>query len=397
MRGWTLPLVLGLASAYNYNSPSLRLSNTAAVSPATTEPPDLTDRNNAEAVGAWDHTLLAHAPQLQWPAPSPTNLRNEGVVKYNHALSRDKAAALRDICEQRLHASLEAVNAGILSDEDVFNKILVRGGTRCDLKLHVSEMPLHPVIADALADLTSLVGPSIREALGCDNPVLAELGAIRSTTGAPRQPIHADTGTTNEPVLLTTFVALQDVDQTMGPTTFLPATHNDEDYHNALATGEPIDRANLLSSVPHRIGTMDAGSCTLYDSRLLHGGGPNHSPPDREARWLLYFSFSPSEALAAELRGSSFGKLQEAKYTLNSLRGVVDVPPLPEQWRSPPAELLTTATKSADLDDPRDPLGWTALQEAVEQASEVMASQGGAATAAANSHRRRAPPPMRVV
>ena len=47
---------------------------------------------------------------------------------------------------------------------------------------------------------------------------------------------------------------------------------------------------------------MDAGSCTLYDSRLLHGGGPNTSPPDREARWLLYFSFSPSEALAAELR-----------------------------------------------------------------------------------------------
>ena len=72
------------------------------------------------------------------------------------------------------------------------------------------------------------------------------------------------------------------------------------------------------------------------------------------------------------------------------------MPPLPEQWRSPPAELLTTATKSADSDDPRDPLGWTALQEAVEQASEVMASQPGGATAAADATCRRAPP-MRVV
>ena len=75
--------------------------------------------------------------------------------------------------------------------------------------------------------------------------------------GAPRQPLHADTPRSDAPVLLTAFLALQDIDEDMGPTTFLPGTHADAEAHAALSS--PTEKAKLLSQ-GRRLGDMPEGA-----------------------------------------------------------------------------------------------------------------------------------------
>ena len=61
----------------------------------------------------------------------------------------------------------------------------------------------------ALSEAAESIGELLCATLGCDDPFLAELGALRSTDGAPRQPLHADTSRAETPELLTAFIALQ--------------------------------------------------------------------------------------------------------------------------------------------------------------------------------------------
>ena len=92
-----------------------------------------------------------------------------------------------------------------------------------------------------------------------------------SDRGAPRQPVHPDTGFTPQTALLTAFVALQEVTPDLGPTFFLAGTHTRAAHERF--NGEPGEKLQLLRSSPRRIGTLPAGAATLFDSRLLHAGG----------------------------------------------------------------------------------------------------------------------------
>jgi ectoine hydroxylase-related dioxygenase (phytanoyl-CoA dioxygenase family) len=51
---------------------------------------------------------------------------------------------------------------------------------------------------------------------------LFELAAFYTSPGAGRQVVHADTLWSKQPALYTCAVALQDVDEEMGPTLFIP-------------------------------------------------------------------------------------------------------------------------------------------------------------------------------
>ena len=66
--------------------------------------------------------------------------------------------------------------------------------------------------------------------LGADAE-LFELGAFISDPKAPRQGVHPDTQFTPDALACSTLIALQDIDESMGPTEFLPGTH-----HTALQT-----------------------------------------------------------------------------------------------------------------------------------------------------------------
>jgi hypothetical protein len=59
------------------------------------------------------------------------------------------------------------------------------------------------------------------------------------------------------------------------------------------------------------------GSSTLYDTRLLHGGGANNSPRDR---WLFYATFAASRSIADEFHGREYSALQRAAHTVSTLQ-----------------------------------------------------------------------------
>ena len=275
--------------------------------------------HTAAAVGAAEGAVLERSPHIApWPEASAAALRDDGCILVRDTLSPPTVAALRAHCESELADGLAKVASGAGAEHQYFGTILARSD-RHDLKLALS-----PVVSTALAEVLTSIAPLVRgaflnhvEPTECDTheePVLAELGAIRSTQGAPRQPLHSDTRRADAPVLLTAFVALQDVEESMGPTTFLPGSHRDERAHAAL--GHAGQKAEFLRSCPSRLGVMPAGACTLYDSRLLHAGGANS---DTRGRWLFYAGFAPSRVVMRELRGDQYEPLQRASHTLSQL------------------------------------------------------------------------------
>ena len=193
--------------------------------------------------------------------------------------------------------------------------------TRWDFRLPTSA----PIVRQALAELLgkgASLGDAL-EALAGSDAELWELSALISSPGAAPQVVHRDIdledlGTRAKadgyrPVLLTAFVALQPVTRDMGPTRFLPGTHdlaseagatNLPEHATALlkelaATGtsgnfggeeEDEDGDGGDGSLPldSHVGLLDTGEVALYDSRLLHCGGANRSEKERV---LFYVTF----------------------------------------------------------------------------------------------------------
>lgn len=142
--------------------------------------------------------------------------------------------------------------------------------------------------------MVSRLRPALNELLG-DDAELFELAALVSDPGAPRQPMHPDTTRRKDapegadaPAVVTAFVALQDVDEEMGPTVFLPRSQRAEAHAAFYADDASVAKSELLRTAPQALGLLRTGDASLFDSRLLHAGGANTSP---RRRVLFYFSF----------------------------------------------------------------------------------------------------------
>lgn len=187
---------------------------------------------------------------------------------------------------------------------------------RSDLKLDLCE----PVV-EALNRFAARCGPLLTSICGGDAKIV-ELAAISSSKGAVAQPVHADTmhgvtrflqsdialhdaGTgksddlsededaaddlgrvvqavaTDTALIFTSLLALQAVDESMGPTHVWPGTNTVE--HHATLWGSHITGklsvrdADKAFQVDHRKMTLECGDLVLYDSRTMHCGGPNNS------------------------------------------------------------------------------------------------------------------------
>lgn len=220
-------------------------------------------------------------------------LRRDGVVRMDSVLPTDQAAAVREFAYALRVESEQAVQRHEIQPIERFADVLLKEN-RCDLT-----MPFGSTIAaDALYSLLvdSPVGATVKALLGKD-AVLYELSCLMSDPGSNRQVVHPDTPCTADdelPALYTCFVALQDIDIDMGPTTWLPGTHTTEAHglfqDESVGSGgdgeSPKDQ--LLRTRPAVLGTLPAGSCGMFDSRLLHCGGANTSAGSRA---LFYFSF----------------------------------------------------------------------------------------------------------
>jgi len=216
------------------------------------------------------------------PSTAAAALAEEGVVFIDGLLDEVAAAEVRRYVEAWLVQAKQDA-AEDTAPEQRFGGVLSRTN-RYDLYL-----PLEGPVESALKTCASKLRTVLEGVLG-DNPELYELSALVSDKGAPRQPVHPDTGYSNSTAIVTAFVALQDVTGEMGPTFFLAGTQS-QAAHLAF-NGEPAAKAELLRTSPRRLGTVRAGDATVFDSRLLHGGGAN----DQGRRILFYFSFKARES-----------------------------------------------------------------------------------------------------
>jgi ectoine hydroxylase-related dioxygenase (phytanoyl-CoA dioxygenase family) len=168
-----------------------------------------------------------------------------------------------------------------------FGDVLAREN-RHDLKLDLT-----PPVRYAVYALLGTLGPLFAALLG-DDALLYELAALISDPQSPEQPFHPDLPFVDGQgrAVLTAFVALQPIDELMGPTRFVPGSHTTES-HAAFNAADEATKLGYLRSQPVALGILDAGDCTLFDARTIHCGGANLSP---HRRVVFYLSFHARHA-----------------------------------------------------------------------------------------------------
>lgn len=230
-----------------------------------------------------------------------TELANAVGVTCQELSDRPKECAARFV-EQgmlRVNGVVGAATCERLRDEvdsALFEARSVQGGAapvehRWDVFLPLDESVLG-ILSETIAPLRPLLAQ-----LFTPDSALCELSALITDSGSPRQGLHFDTGMEPDaPLLMTCFVALQDIANDMGGTIMLPRTATAAAHHELAhvcedSIGEllgPTATIGALKSLPVVRCSIKAGDVVCMDSRLLHCGGANRSAGLR--RRLFYFT-----------------------------------------------------------------------------------------------------------
>ena len=251
---------------------------------------------NAERLGAMEKELIGQKLgkieqlvkiPLKAVNAKPVGVKNlllrDGVVCISKVLSSSSADSVFPLVKEIEEAAIVDVDAGEADINDRFGKVNNRR-KRADLFLPYDNALIQSALREAVTNLKPLL--TILDDME-DNGVLHELSSIVSDGGSPRQCLHCDTPYLDgvKP-LYTFFVALQDVDDDMGHTTFLPGTMTTE-VHGIFNSGEK-QKNNLIAMSPAFRSNLKKGDVAIFDSRLLHCGGANESEDKR--RILFYFT-----------------------------------------------------------------------------------------------------------
>jgi len=252
-----------------------------------------------------DHML--YDPNVDKKSCYGAVVMDQGVARINSVLSDATVASLLDYINALLEESQNPTRMAADMEErelyaqqtrfsDVLGKL-----NRWDMLLPLEESPevmqaLYELLIDDDddSDNTAMLADTIRSILG-PAPQLYELGTLISDPGSERQLLHADYNyqpdfTPVVPPALTCFVALQDIAQSMGPTTFLPQSATARHHQEILADDNenPSADSSLLATSPNQLNTLGRGDCSIYNPMLLHCGGANRSD---QRRVIFYFSF----------------------------------------------------------------------------------------------------------
>jgi len=243
------------------------------------------------------------------PTPAVERLEADGYTRVNGALSEGAASSLLEFVNAELEKKRQEAKQGAIEESQAFGDVLMRDN-RFDLKLSL-EPPVRAALGEALPSLKPLFAGALGE-----DAELFELAALVSDPRSPRQPMHPDTPYKQGEgaAALTAFIALQDVDESMGPTAVIPCTHTaeaHERFNNRDDGGR--ERVALLREQPAHIGTLSTGDANLIDSRLIHAGGANES---NKRRVLFYFSFRKKGARMSP--GSLLTSVRREGYTLET-------------------------------------------------------------------------------
>lgn len=228
------------------------------------------------------------------PNPSALGLIEElnvkGVARMDGLLCAQQTTQLLGVITKQLALSRSQV-------PDIYLKNNYFGNSKSQENRWDLKLPLCQIVSDAMSTLLcpgSKLGDAIHGMVGSAGSI-AELGALITIEGAGRQIIHSDTFWSPVASLYTCTIALQDVDELMGPTVFIPSTHTEDAYLQRVEEfmEADIDKDSKLLDLPHVLSTLNVGDAAVYDSRLLHCGGANRSP---RRRVLFYFTIAnPNE------------------------------------------------------------------------------------------------------
>ncbi|KAG7362465.1 phytanoyl-CoA dioxygenase family protein [Nitzschia inconspicua] len=254
-------------------------------------------------------------------------IQQDGLVRIDNVLSSDAADTLRDYLLELRHRATVAIEEGTVVDsQERFADVLLNQN-RCDLKIPLGPKPVHQALLDVLTEPNkdnsqynpSLVRTVIESVFDSYSTVpnrgkyasLWELNCFMSNAGARRQLVHADNvclqpipglqDDGQEPILLTCFIALQDIDPTMGPTVWMPGTHTIDAHNRFFETGRDTSstktdtyspKNDILQSSKAVLGApIPKGACVIFDPRVLHCAGANHCADPTHTRALFYMSF----------------------------------------------------------------------------------------------------------
>jgi Phytanoyl-CoA dioxygenase (PhyH) len=254
-------------------------------------------------------------------------VKRDGIVRIDNVLSNELADRLKTYLVDLRARGIRAVERGEASSQERFADVLLNQN-RCDLKIPLGPESVNQALHHLLCH--SLVGPLLEhifDSYGENQPggqaELYELNCFMSNSGARRQLVHADNVCVepgvlpdDEPVMLTAFVALQDIDERMGPTTWLLGTNNRAAHEQFYGD----KKENILKSSKKVVGCLPKGACAVFDPRTLHCGGANTSQDPASTRALFYISFkNPSVDYPGCPTCSGYG-IADAGFTLKELR-----------------------------------------------------------------------------
>ena len=280
-----------------------------------------------------EHWLRPPAPSgdplqlLPWELTSPAALETRGdaardadllsyagVIVQRNTVCRDAVAIARMRAEELAseatrRAAAAGADAGDASAGFHFADASQRGPFRLDLRLGAAlESPPFDLQLDA-------IWPHVRAALG-EDAVLRRRGLVVGLPGASDQAYHADAPRvprdiwlqheaelpTQPPHSLVVFLPLCDLDETNGPTSFLPGSH--QRWTSDALEAEADAPGSSTAGAP-AIMDVHAGDAIIFDSRTQHAGGANRS---KHARPILYLVFARpwfDEAMHRRLGGGA--------------------------------------------------------------------------------------------
>lgn len=251
-------------------------------------------------------------------------LASDGVVRIENVLPPGLADDMKQyLVDLRARATADVESGVVGNTQQRFADVLLNQN-RCDLKIPLGPDPVNRALRHLLTE--TVIRPILEEVYESyggtgKDATLWELNCFMSNGGARRQLVHADSVAHTlgkEPVMLTCFVALQDVDDSMGPTTWMKGTHTEE-AHGLFYEGSDATKNELLRTSEKLSGTLSRGSCAIFDPRTLHCAGGNMCPDPSNTRALFYVSFkNPKIDYPGSPSTSGYG-IADAEATLAEL------------------------------------------------------------------------------
>ena len=237
--------------------------------------------------------------------------------------ARGCVGVVKVLSEETCRELLEHINSAIAKDSEDrinpnFGNVYSRKN-RFDYKLDLKQPTVRKAVKEASANLRQILAKTcgnrkIGGTSSDENQIeLLELAALVSDPQSSRQPVHPDTNYRQNLCAVTTFIALQDVSEAMGPTLFIPET-NTLEAHKSFQENLELGGPTLLK--PNVKALLKTGDGSVFDSRLLHCGTENVS---ESRRVLFYITYGPKNAENPNRGFSTIREEFRGRYTLEDV------------------------------------------------------------------------------